>query len=98
MLLALLSGGASAGWVHATFEENIDLRFSPAAPNNLDPVNVTIAAKELQKFGGANLYYNMTPEGSSTPVPGGPFGGEFRFSDAQQTSSSPAPPTAGAAG
>jgi SpoVK/Ycf46/Vps4 family AAA+-type ATPase len=79
--LAVLPGGASASWVHATFEENIDLSFLPSAPQNLDAVNVTITAKELQKFGGANLYYNMTMEGSSTPVPGGPFGGEFRFTD-----------------
>ncbi len=84
--LAHLPGGASAGWVHSTFEENIALAFSPSAPQNLDPVNVTATAKELQTFGGANLYYNITAEGSSTPAPGGPFGGEFSFADAAQTS------------
>ncbi|MBM4248789.1 MAG: AAA family ATPase [Euryarchaeota archaeon] len=86
LLAALLPGGAAGGWVHATFEENIDVSFSPAAPQNLDAVNVTITAKELQTFGGANLYYNMTPAGSSTPVPGGPFGGEFRFAGGGQSS------------
>ena len=86
-LAGIAAGPASAsGWLYPTFEENLQVSFEPAAPNNLDPVNVTLDAKASQVIGGANLYYNITREGSSTPVPGGPYGGEFRFADDQHSS------------
>jgi len=77
---------SASGWLYPTFEENMQVSFEPAAPSNLDSVNVSLSAKVDQVLGGANLYYNITKEGSTTPMPGGPYGGEFSFAGDQHTS------------
>jgi len=85
---AICMPAAGTGWLYGTFEDNLQVSYEPSAPNNLDPVNVSLASKGNQVIGGANLYYNITPEGSSTPMPGGPFGGEFRYTGDQHISMS----------
>ncbi|UCG68986.1 MAG: AAA family ATPase [Thermoplasmata archaeon] len=60
----IISTGALSLWQGTGFENNIILGFEPAAPDNLEAVNVTITSiNSTQQIGSAFLYCNFTRNG-----------------------------------
>jgi len=83
LLAVVWAGGVASagGWLYSAFDDNIDISWTPQAPNNLEPVNVTIDAKWNQTISLAYLYYNVTEAGEKSPRPGGPYGLTFAPAD-----------------
>ncbi|MCK4757056.1 MAG: hypothetical protein KAS67_01250 [Thermoplasmata archaeon] len=63
----------TGGWTHLTFDSNIKLTQTPAAPNASEPVMITIESIEGVPIEGANLYFIYTPVGGSTESGGWAF-------------------------
>ncbi len=63
----------TGGWNHLTFEGNIKLTQTPAAPNASEPVTITIESRDGVPIEGANLYFIYTPVGGSSESGGWAF-------------------------
>ena len=68
--LEIVGEERTGGWNHLTFEGNIKLTQTPAAPNASEPVTITIESTDGIPIEGANLYFIYTAVGSA-PESGG---------------------------
>ena len=71
--LIVLGEERFGGWMHDTFEENIEMVRDPLLPNATEPMTVSVWSKENIPVEGGNLYFLYTPSNGITESGGWPL-------------------------